>query len=181
MATQAQRESIQKLIARNKASALFDKSEDFIGLFEQYLESIKKDPDEVPSYSNFATWLGKNTSSGVSANSIYKYMRNNPDARDATAELMADALVEGALKGLFRDAPAIFALKNRCNWTDKKESINHHDTADIATPDEARENIRKIMRSLGYDDRGRPRKETFENVDAMNERIIQLAEAKVGR
>lgn len=181
MATQTQKESIQKLVAHNKASALFDKSEDFVGLFEQYLESIKKDPDEVPSYSNFAAWLGTNIASGVSASSIYRFMKQNPDARDATAELMADALIEGALKGQFRDAPAIFALKNRCNWTDKKESISHHDMAEIATPDEARENIRKIMRSLGYDDRGRARKETLENLDAMNERIIQLAEAKVGR
>jgi hypothetical protein len=173
MATQAQRDAMMKIIAKNKARALFDNVDDFVGVFEQYLDEVKKDEAHVPTYSNFAKWLGN-----VSPNSIYKFMQTNPSARDATAELMADALAEGAILGRFRDAPAIFALKNRCNWTDKKESISKHETSDIATPTEAREHIKRMMKSFGFDAKNRPRKGSQEHLDEMSERIIRLAEAK---
>lgn len=173
MATQDQRDAMLKRIAKIKAPALFETSDEIVGVFEQYLEEIKGDRTTIPSYMNFAAWLGN-----ISPSSIYKFFKNHPDARDETDELMADALVEGAILGIYRDAPTIFALKNRCGWTDKKENISRHEVSDIAAPDEARENIKKIMKSLGYDAKNRPRKETREKLEALDERVIQLAEAK---
>lgn len=170
----AQREWVQKLVAKNKAAAAIQTHDEFVGLFEQYLDSIKK-TDAVPTYSNFADWLGC-----YSPTSIYKFMKDHPETRDATAELMADAIVEKAIKGVFRDAVSIFTLKNRCNWTDKKESISRHEVGEIASAEEARRNVHAIMKSLGYDDRGRMRKETKDNLAKMDDRIIQLAEAKAG-
>ena len=173
MATEAQRDAMLKRIAKNKAPALFETSDEFVGVFEQYIEDIKGDKSNVPSYTNFASWLGD-----LSPSSIYYFFKNHPDARDRTAELMADALVEGAILGVYRDAPTIFALKNRCNWTDKKESISKHEVSDIATPDETRANVKAILKSLGYDNRNRPRAESREKLAEMDDRIIQLAEAK---
>lgn len=172
MATQEARQAVEKLITKNKAPALIQSHEEFIGLFEQYLAAIKS-TDEVPTYSNFATWLGN-----FSPSSIYYYFQKHPESRDAAAELLADALVEKAIVGKFRDAVTIFALKNRCNWTDKKESISRHETGEIASADEARANVKAIMKSLGFDDRYRPRKAAEQNMDDLNERIIRLAEAK---
>lgn len=172
MRSEAQKAALQKLIAKNKALTLFDNVDDFVGLFEQYVDSVRH-TEEVPTYSNFAAWIGD-----CSKYSIFKFMHDNPVARDRTAEIMADALVEGAIQGRFRDAPTIFALKNRCNWTDKKESINHHETADLASYEETQNNLKKIMHSMGFDDRQRPTREAKANMADMEERIIRLAEAK---
>lgn len=174
MATAEARNAVEKLIAKNRAPALIQTHEEFVGLFEQYLDAIKK-TDEVPTYSNFATWLGN-----YSRYSIYRFFEKHPESRDAVAELLADALVEKAITGKFRDAVTIFTLKNRCNWTDKKESISRHETGEIATADEARANVKAIMKSLGFDERYRPRKGAEKNVEDMEDRIIRLAEAKAG-
>lgn len=171
--TAKQREVLEKLIAKNKAGAWFHSADEFNGLFEQYLDAIKNDSDKVPSYSGFADWLGN-----VSPTSIYDTLNRFPSARDATGQLIADALVEKGIKGVWRDAVVIFTLKNRSGWTDKRETTSNHMSTDIATAEETRANIRQIMKSLGYDDRGRPRAETRKNLDEMNARIIQLAEAK---
>lgn len=174
MATKAQRAVLEKLIAKSKANAMFQNVGEFVSAFEQYLDSIHDDSSKVPSYSNFAKWLGD-----YSPSSVFQFMDNHPEARGTTAELMADAIVEHAIKGEFRDAVAIFALKNRCNWTDKRESTSVTKQAgDLVPAEEARRNVRAIMDSLGYDDRGRPRKETKVKLAEMDERIIQLAEAK---
>lgn len=172
MATVEARQAVEKLIMKNRAPALIQTHEEFVGLFEQYLDAIKP-TDEVPTYSNFATWLGN-----YSRHSIYSFFKKHPETRDAVAELLADAIVEKAIKGQFRDAVSIFTLKNRCNWTDKKESISRHETGEIASADEARANIKQIMKSLGFDDRYRPRKAAEKNMEDMQARIIQLAEAK---
>ena len=169
-----QRTAIEKFIAKNKAEAVIQSAEEFTGLFEQYLDSIKGDSEKVPTYSGFADWLG-----GVSPASIYSALNRYPKARDLTGQLIADALVEKGIKGEWRDAVVIFTLKNRSGWTDKRETTNSTLSADIATAEETRANIKQIMKSLGYDDRGRARVETREKLDEMNARIIQLAEAKV--
>jgi len=172
MATVEAREAVQKLISKNKAPALIQTHEEFVGLFEQYLDSIKY-KDEVPTYSNFAAWLGH-----YSASSVYAFFKKHPETRDSVAELLADVIVEKAITGKYRDAVAIFTLKNRCNWTDKKESISRYETGEIASADEARENVKAIMKSLGYDERYRPRKGAEQNMNELQDRIIRLAEAK---
>lgn len=168
-----QREVIEKLIAKSKADAVFQSADEFTALFEQYISAIRKDDDKVPSYSGFADWLGD-----FSSASVYRALDRFPKARDVTGQIIADALVEKGIKGVWRDAVVIFTLKNRAGWTDKRETTNNRQTTDIATAEETRENIRQIMKSLGYDDRGRARTETKQKLDEMNARIIQLAEAK---
>lgn len=175
MATEEQRGVVMKKLAKNRIPALIDKSDDFVGLFEQYLESIKDEPKAIPTYSNFATWLGN-----FSADSIYSFMRRNPDARDRTAELMADSLIEKSMTGQIKEVSTIFALKNRCNWTDKKENISKHEMGEIASAEEVSKNLKSIFRSLGYDAKNRPRAGSAEKLEEMESRMIRLAEAKAG-
>lgn len=174
MATEAQRNAVAKLIPKNKSEALFDSAKDLIGVFEQYMDEVHKDDQAVPSVSNFTRWLDVN----ISPSSVFRLLNKFPEARDAIKPLIADELMEKGLKGKFKEATTIFSLKNQSDWTDKKESISKHEVGEIASAEEARQNIKMIMKSMGYDAKNRPRKETQANLDAMQDRIIQLAEAK---
>ena len=173
MATEAQRAHIQKLVAKSRAEAAFQTPEEYAGLFEQYLDAIRDDSKKVPSYSGFADWLGN-----YSRTSVYQMLDKWPELRTTLGQLIADALVEKGIQGIWRDAVVIFTLKNRAGWTDKRESTTHTQSADIATAEEARENIKSIMQSLGFDDRYRPRKGSTENLIELEDRAIRLAEAK---
>lgn len=174
MISDAQRANIQRLRATAKAKATFTDGEDFIKIFEQYIDVVNDDPKRVPSYSDFAKWLGD-----LSPSSIYNFLGKYPSAHTITKHLLADSIVQHAMNGGFRDAVAIFTLKNKCDWTDKRESTTKSSmNGDIATPDEARRNVRAIMNSLGFDDHGRPGRKGKANMAAMESRIIELAEAK---
>ena len=53
MISDAQRANIQRLRATAKAKATFTDGEDFIKIFEQYIDVVNDDPKRVPSYSDF--------------------------------------------------------------------------------------------------------------------------------
>lgn len=179
MATEKQRNAIKKLAANQKAKAAFQTEEEFLTVFEQYVDHVTDEKDDkciVPSYRNFAKWLGD-----FSSTSVYRYLDLHPKVEKLASQLVADAIVEGAMVAKYRDVPAIFTLKNRCGWTDKRETSSiTKQSPDIATADEARRNVNLIMKSLGYDDRGREIKKNGakQNLEAVEGRIIELAEAK---
>ena len=171
--SEAQRANDEKLANMNKAQALFHSADEFMDKFEEYLKSQDDTfTTRPPSFSRFADWLG------VSRSAVYGYVGKWPKAEKSIRAMIADVLVEHAIVGEYRDAVSIFTLKNVSNWTDKKESIATTKPNAIATPDEARSNIKKIKESLGFDDHGRPGKIGKKNVEDLEGRIIQLAEAQ---
>ena len=165
---------LQKMIEMNKASATFHSGDELLNSFENYLsEAEDQFKQKPPSFSRFADFLG------VSRYSVYYALDKYPKAEAACRRLLADMLVENAMLGTYRDAVAIFTLKNVAGWTDKRETTNtNRGPKTIATADEARENVKLIKESLGFDDRGRPSAEAKRKMEDMEDRIIRLAEAK---
>lgn len=168
---------LEKMIKMNKERAAFKTGDDFVASFENYLKEGEPNFNtKPPSFSRFADFVG------VSRYSVYGALERFPKAEKACRKMLADALVEKALIGIYRDATTIFTLKNVAGWTDKRETTNMERGAKpIADPDEARENVRRIKESLGFDDRGRPSAEAIKKMDDMEDRIIKLAEAKAER
>lgn len=179
MASEKVRKNIEKILASNKAKAAFQSEEEFTSAFEQYIDYVESPPDKkviVPTYKGFAKWLGD-----VSPTSIYRYLDHNPKVEKMCSQLVADTIVEGAMVAKYRDVPSIFTLKNRCGWTDKRETSSiTKQSPEIASADEARQNVKRIMESLGFDNRGRAVKKNRaeQNLEAVEGRIIELAEAK---
>lgn len=165
---------LEKMIQQKKADAFFHTSDEFVAAFENYLTDCEADfKTKPPSFARFAEYLN------VSRKSVFTYLDKFAEADRVIRQMLADAIVENAMTGAYRDAVAIFALKNRCNWADKKETTNTTRGArPIATPDEARENVRRIMSSLGYDDKGNETAASRKNMEDLEGRVIQLAEAK---
>lgn len=165
---------LEKIIAMSKANATFKSEDEIINAFENYLtgaeDEFKKKP---PSFSRFADYCG------VNRHSVYRALDRYPKADSECRKMLADILAEMALLGVYRDAPSIFALKNVAGWTDKRETTNtNRGPKVIATPDEARQNVKLIKESLGFDDHGRPNAAAKKSMEDMEARIIQLAEAK---
>ena len=95
--------------------------------------------------------------------------------------MTADILFEHTVIADYRDAPGIFGLKNIAGWTDKKETITHDKTGDIATPEEAREGINKIFNSLGgMRSQGRIAAKAKKPLEEVQNRMIELEEVKAG-
>lgn len=174
MGEKKRNKGLEKIIQMKKAEAIFHSSEEFINAFENYMTDCSEDfGTKPPSFTRFAEYLG------VSTTSVYKYVDKYQSVNSTIRGMLADAIAEKALTGAYRDAVAIFTLKNRCNWTDKKETTNMNKGAKpIATPDEARENVKMIMQSLGYDKQGRETTASKKNMADLESRVIQLAEAK---
>lgn len=169
-----QNPGLERLIKMNKARANFKSDDELINAFECYLcKAEDKFKTQPPSFSRFADYAK------VSRSSVIGALERFPRADAICRKMLADVLVEQGLVGNYRDSTTIFTLKNVAGWTDKRETTNTtKGLGAIATPDEARENVKKIKESLGFDDRGRPSKEAERNMDKMEDRIIQLAEAK---
>ena len=171
--TEKQLENDKRLAEMNHSQALFASGDEFIDRFEEYL----KDQDSTftqrpPSFSRFADWLE------VSRKKVLYYVGKWPEADRTLRQMIADVLVEHAIIGDYRDAVSIFTLKNRCDWTDKKETVSVSRSSSIATPEEVMQNMNKIKASLGFDDHSRPGKIGKKNVSDLEGRIIKLAEAK---
>ena len=159
-----------------KDAAIFKSSSELLEKYEAYL----KDQDDTfktrpPSFSRFADWLG------ISRNTMYGYMGKWPKADDIIRRMTADILFEHTVIADYRDAPGIFGLKNIAGWTDKKETITHDKTGDIATPEEAREGINKIFNSLGgMRSQGRIAAKAKKPLEDVQNRMIELEEVKAG-
>lgn len=168
---------LEKMIKMKKASAVFKSGDELLNAFEGYLTEAEEEfKIKPPSFSRFADYVG------VSRYSVYSALERFPKEERLCRKMLADSLVEKALIGVYRDATTIFTLKNVAGWTDKRETTNtERGPKAIANADEARENIKRIKESLGFDDRGRPSIESIKKMEDMEDRIIQLAEAKAGK
>lgn len=114
-------------------------------LREKYNEYINwivdHDYSEPPSITGFARRLKRNPST------ISKYLNMYPKLKEDVKEGFADVLSDGAMLGKYRDASAIFTLKNRCGWTDKRESTNVSVNKEVATEEEARKKVLELVRN----------------------------------
>lgn len=102
----------------------FSSGNAILKLFEEFCEEIRHDPESmyIPSKTDFCLWLRKekkiNCDRKTLYNSIDKYFPNIEKDFD---EIRANALVFGGIKGMYQPTMTIFALKNWCGWSDKKE------------------------------------------------------------
>lgn len=118
----------------------FDTENSFQSQFYKYTDSIRDNGyEEAPSFAGFAHYLG------YTGSTVYRYLANHPDLKAKVKEAMADVLSEGAMMGKYRDASAIFTLKNRCGWTDKRESTNINGNKEVATEEEAKEAVMRFV------------------------------------
>lgn len=174
--TQAQREQSLKLAKTQREKAIFKTPDELLEKYEAYL----KDQDDVfktrpPSFSRFADWCG------IARRTMYKYFGKWPGADDTIRRMTADILFEHTVTADYRDAPGIFGLKNIAGWTDKKETITHDKRGDIATPEEAKEGIHKIIDSLGgMRSQGRIAAKAKKPLEEVQNRMIELEEMKTG-
>jgi hypothetical protein len=172
----AQLANDKRLMEFGKSKALFQSADELIEKYEAYL----KDQDDTfksrpPSFSRFADWLGENRST------VQNYVGKWNKSDEVIRRMTADVLFEHTVVGDYRDAPGIFGLKNVAGWTDKKETITHNKNGEVATPEEAKEGIRRIIDSLGgTDDQGRLVAKTRKSFDEIKDRVIELEEVKVG-
>ena len=119
---------------------IFKSEEDFADKFSKYVDHIFESGfKEVVSYKGFADFIG------CTSRTVYGYIMNHPKVKEMTREPYADVLVVGATKGAYKTTPAIFTLKNRCGWADKVESSSIGDDNKVATAEEAKEKILKIV------------------------------------
>ena len=113
--------------------------DDFVQKFTEYAEMIEEGGYErVPSYLDFSRWLG------IKSAALFNYLQDHPNIRERVKPIHSALLSTGAMLGKYRDASAIFTLKNMCDWTDKRESTNISADKSVATEEEAKEKVLKI-------------------------------------
>lgn len=126
---------IEDVRKRYSAKKTFRDPEDFIEQWDAYMEHCKDGHyEEAPTVSNFARWMG------IPKANVYSYIRNH-SLRERVADTMADCLVEGAMKQKYGVTMAIFTLKNRCGWADKRETSTITGERKIASADEAKARV----------------------------------------
>ena len=119
---------------------IFKSEEDFAERFSEYVDHIFKNKfEEVISYKGFADFMG------CTSRTVYGYIMNHPRVKDMTREGYADVLIVGATTGAYKSTPAIFTLKNRCGWADKVESSSVGKDNRVATAEEAKAKILKLV------------------------------------
>lgn len=118
----------------------FKDADDFLDMYHKYVDTIFANGfDEVVSWTGFAKFAncGRRT--------IYRMFEENPGLKEKTMTATADCLMTGAIKGQYKSTPAIFALKNRCNWVDKVEARNVAADKTVATKEQADEALEKYL------------------------------------
>jgi len=130
---------------------------DYIENWEPYYESpvekqdkdgnvttkMVKSANPPPSLVKFAQNIG------VARDSLYEWGEVHKEFSDAlkkAKDAMEESLVENGLNGSYNNAMAIFALKNRCHWTDKQE-ITGRDGKDLY-PKMSDEDIDRRLKEL---------------------------------
>ena len=128
--------------AKENRKRLFESAEDFMDYWEAFLDHLKKDGYSVPpTSSEFARWCG------VSKRTVNNYIANY-NLREKVAPLTADCYVEGAMAKSYQTSMTIFALKNTCGWSDKREVSSIAGEKKIATKEEAKRNILELAADL---------------------------------
>lgn len=102
----------------------FKNGDEILNMFEEFCNEIRLNAESryIPSKTDFCLWLRQekkiNCDRKTLYNSIEKYF---PDIEKRFDEIRANALVFGGIKGMYQPTMTIFALKNWCGWSDKKE------------------------------------------------------------
>jgi hypothetical protein len=78
--------------------------------------------NKLPSRSNFCRWYADQCKQSISTRTVWLSMTQYyPGIKDDAMELISDVLVQGAALGKWNSTMVIFALKNWCHWSDRKE------------------------------------------------------------
>ena len=98
----------------------FKYEEKLIYLFMEFCDFIiSEDYRIIPSQTEFCKWLAnhyENTDRKTIYNSLNKYF---PTIKKEFERLQSDLIAQGGMLGKYRNAMAIFVLKNWCKWEDK--------------------------------------------------------------
>ena len=118
----------------------FSNGKQLIELFRAFCdEIIDNNFNRVPNQTNFCKWLEKHYSSAnrrTIYNSLNKYF---PTIKKDFEQIQSDIIAEGSMLGHYQPTMSIFALKNWCKWTDKKE-------IDVSTIDDnTREEVKHLV------------------------------------
>lgn len=102
----------------------FESEEKFIELFTWYIEDVvAKGYDRLPTQTDFCRWL-KPQGIDVNVRTVHRTITEYcPSVKRDMVTLISDTIATGGAMSKYRDAMAIFALKNWCGWADKQESI----------------------------------------------------------
>ena len=119
----------------------FKTSDDLLDAFLSYTDYVvDNDYIEVPTKGNFAKWCGIDRKTIY--NTINKYF---PDRKKDYKEILAEILTTGAMMGKWDRTITIFALKNWCDWSDKREDRVVNDSkVSIATREQAKEALNNL-------------------------------------
>lgn len=102
---------------------------------------IDNDYCEVPTKLNFAKWMEIDPKTIY--NTINKYF---PDNKKDYQQILSDVLTTGAMLGKWDRTITIFALKNWCDWSDKRENTNINEAKPkLATKEEAERMVKDFV------------------------------------
>jgi hypothetical protein len=118
----------------------FKDANEFLKKYHEYVDWIFAN-----GFEEVVTWTGFAKYANCGRKTIYRMFDENPGLKEKTMLATADCLMTGAIKGAYKSTPAIFALKNRCNWVDKVESRNVDGNKKVATKEQADEALEKYL------------------------------------
>ena len=125
---------------------VFKDEDAYMNKFAEYCEYVKSngfinpntDKPELPTKSNFAKYAG------IDVRTVYNYgYKYFPETKKEWQIILADTLTEGAISGVYDKTMTIFCLKNWCDWADKTDNKVEQKKVSVASPEEAREALKK--------------------------------------
>ena len=102
----------------------FRSGEHLIKCLSEFCEAIVEHGyNKLPSRSNFCRWYADQCKQSISTRTVWLSMTQYyPGIKDDAMELISDVLVQGAALGKWNSTMVIFALKNWCHWSEKKDT-----------------------------------------------------------
>lgn len=91
---------------------------------EPYLEEVDDEGNITRKVSDLPTFQHLASILKINQDTLYEWAKKHPAFSEALTickQMQQHILITNALKGNYTPGPAIFALKNLCNWRDKSE------------------------------------------------------------
>lgn len=125
----------------------FRSGKQLIGLFNDFCNDIRdNDYDRIPSQTSFCRWLCIHYDS-VTRQTIYNYLNKYfYTVKKEFEQIQGDTIAEGGMLGKYNPTMSIFALKNWCAWSDKKEQSI--DITESLADDELSKSLKEIANKL---------------------------------